>query len=212
MSENTNNSDVDLSEEWLAAIERCASEATPGPWKRIGGSGRATALVSTVDLDGDDLAQVFGPHDPPNANANFIAAARADVPALVAEVRRLRRRDVEREAWALRLLADAGDPVARALVNAPVVDESPDADEPQIDGAAPAGFVSHEAVLHKLLERAKEEHAAMAAEIERLRASMETHMAVVAEDAARIDSLRATVDGLRIQLGQRKRSADGASQ
>lgn len=93
MSESTEKCDVDLSEEGLAAIERRAREATPGPWERLGGGGRASALVSTVDESGPDLAEVFGPHEPPNANADFIAAARTDVPALVAEVRRLRKRD-----------------------------------------------------------------------------------------------------------------------
>lgn len=74
----------------LDAIEARASAASPGPWQRgnrIGGP--ATEL---------DDAQVYGPemtiYDEGGhgwEDAEFIAHARTDVPALVAEVRRLRK-------------------------------------------------------------------------------------------------------------------------
>jgi hypothetical protein len=89
---------------WLDQVEQRAreateraSKATAGPWERLGGSGRASALVSTVDEGGPDLAEVFGPHEPPSANADFIAAAREDVPVLAAAVLAL-----VSEVWCLR--------------------------------------------------------------------------------------------------------------
>lgn len=75
-----------------------------------------------------------------------------------AEVDRLRARDIDREARALRLLADAGDLVARAMANAPVVPGKPDPNEPPIDNLRPEDCVPHEVVLQQLLSRAKEEH------------------------------------------------------
>jgi hypothetical protein len=51
--------------------------------------------------------------------------------ALAAEVRRLNKRDAERDTKALRLLADAGDPLARRLVDAPIDDEP----DPALPGA-----------------------------------------------------------------------------
>jgi hypothetical protein len=78
----------------LDAIEARANAATPGPWeasRQIGKKGHCyVAQVFGPDaLGGLSLAQM---DVLPNAttDAAFIAAARADVPALVAEVRRLR--------------------------------------------------------------------------------------------------------------------------
>jgi len=59
-------------------IERRANAATPGPWKYCSGSG-AIEGVNTLIVRG------AWPNSGP-----FIARARADVPALIAEVRRLR--------------------------------------------------------------------------------------------------------------------------
>lgn len=82
---------VDLDE-----IEARASEALPGPWQRNG----VRSIVredSIVITGGDGQAYFFAPigrtgadHAAAIRDAKFIAAARADVPALVAEVRRLR--------------------------------------------------------------------------------------------------------------------------
>lgn len=82
-----------MSEDELATIEARANAASPEPWAmavdddgclcvRIGQSPGYTDVLYMGDLE------VTLPTD--HANADFIAAARADVPALVAEVRRLR--------------------------------------------------------------------------------------------------------------------------
>jgi hypothetical protein len=69
----------------LARIDAIQRAAVPGPWKALGGivqgppdamwAGRSTNLATAQD----------------EATASFIASARQDVPALLAEVRRLRR-------------------------------------------------------------------------------------------------------------------------
>lgn len=69
----------------LAKIEVRANAATPGPWS-------PETLGAVLRSDGRQLACVSVCGDPPStrdANAAFIAHAREDVPALVAEVRRL---------------------------------------------------------------------------------------------------------------------------
>lgn len=78
----------------LDEIEARAKAATEGPWTVETRAGRLSGeqllviqsqkrlWVSEIDVSGDDKG---GPSD-----ALFIAAARADVPALVDEVRRLR--------------------------------------------------------------------------------------------------------------------------
>lgn len=77
-----------LTPERLDAIEARASAATPGPW---------TADGACVVVAGDLCDQVMIAHGWPwrrngerAPNAAFAAHARDDVPALVAEVRRLR--------------------------------------------------------------------------------------------------------------------------
>lgn len=64
----------------LDAIEARANAATPGPW-RVGATYDPEINVDVTNADGN----LVGPKD-----EDFIAAAREDVPALVAEVRRLR--------------------------------------------------------------------------------------------------------------------------
>jgi len=75
----------------LDAIEARATEATPGPWRPI--------IYGESDFDGPGRYVSFGPDATcisdstsmdSDEDAVFIAAARTDVPALVAEVRRLR--------------------------------------------------------------------------------------------------------------------------
>lgn len=75
-----------LTEAALAAIEARAAKATPGPWT-------ATEHAKFWQLDAafDAVATTalcFAPETA--ANAAFIAHARADIPRLLAEVRRLR--------------------------------------------------------------------------------------------------------------------------
>ena len=78
-----------MDQQRLAEILARAEEAAPGPWESDGAEIYGTlAGVLRIDLwvgetlNIDDLPQA-------NANASFIAAARSDVPDLVAEVQRL---------------------------------------------------------------------------------------------------------------------------
>jgi hypothetical protein len=80
----------------LDAIEARANAATPGPWVQ---SQRDMWMVYR-DGGGTPEIDVGGGYDI-KEDATFIAAARSDVPALVAEVRRLAR-------W-LRMIADRPD-------------------------------------------------------------------------------------------------------
>lgn len=84
-----------MNDEEIATIERRANDATEGPW-------RAAAYRPTPDSPGSyntviaSDANICGLHDGGqtresiDANAHFIAHAREDIPALVAEVRHLR--------------------------------------------------------------------------------------------------------------------------
>ena len=69
-----------MNEEQLQAIEERANVATPGLW----------FYRSQCIYGGMVLACVIPIRDNADADAAFIAHARADVPALIAEVRRLR--------------------------------------------------------------------------------------------------------------------------
>lgn len=82
--------------DWIAEQRRIEQAATEGPW-------RAAVVARYVDDDGCERGKggiyPAGPMGPPPlfvtpdwlaADAEFIAHARADVPALLAEVRRLR--------------------------------------------------------------------------------------------------------------------------
>jgi hypothetical protein len=77
-----------LTQEQLEAIRQRAEHATPGPWKEDDVTG---ALVSDI---GEDVA-VFdaGPyiyaHDRTEANMEFIAHARTDIPALLEHIAEL---------------------------------------------------------------------------------------------------------------------------
>lgn len=97
-----------MDEAKLSEIEARAKAATEGPWS-VGEEFR-THVVDGA-FAGDDRLPVAS--QPSNglgatawdeANATFIAHAREDVPALVAEVRRLR----EVNAGLVRLLKDGG--------------------------------------------------------------------------------------------------------
>ena len=75
-----------MTEEELTAIEARANAATREPWV-VGDAYVPTASLSAVSVYGMgmEVAECQMP-----ADGTFIAAARVDVPALVAEVRRLR--------------------------------------------------------------------------------------------------------------------------
>lgn len=97
-----------MTPEQLAEIQKRADAATPGPWHRVGPpwnrylpfviAGDTDPHVGrfVCDLDSDPADE---PDEPGNevADAEFIAHAREDVPALVAEVKRLTaERDADR--------------------------------------------------------------------------------------------------------------------
>lgn len=71
-----------MSEAELDAIEQRANAATPGPWRSVEVDDPYVALMLESGAEGWPAAT--------DADRAFIAAARSDVPALVAEVRRLR--------------------------------------------------------------------------------------------------------------------------
>lgn len=74
----------------LDAIRRRAAAATPGPWK-IGSRFGCGVLGSAVAVISGKLPPIeLDPHRNGRADAAFIAHARQDVPALLAEVDRLR--------------------------------------------------------------------------------------------------------------------------
>ena len=93
-----------MTDDELQAIEARASAATPGPWRSddqvVGWMGGTQPGVAVRNQDGnvrDAVAMVVDMRAAeisgslrPIEDAAFIAAARMDVPALVAEVRRLR--------------------------------------------------------------------------------------------------------------------------
>lgn len=82
-----------MTEEELSRIEALANAATPGPWE-VSDSEPLNGCIWSVGpicgYDGDALGLRVG--DP---NADFVAAAREDVPKLIAEVRR-QRAELER--------------------------------------------------------------------------------------------------------------------
>lgn len=70
----------------IDAIEARAAKATKGPWIS------EFACVGVKHPQGGQATIVTAPHETPQdrANCDFIAAARQDIPALIAEGRRLR--------------------------------------------------------------------------------------------------------------------------
>jgi hypothetical protein len=84
-----------MTKQELAAIESRANAATREPWI-VDGTYVPTASLSAVSVYGMGMEVAECQMD---ADGAFIAAARVDVPALIAEVRRLR---VERDALQVR--------------------------------------------------------------------------------------------------------------
>ena len=90
-----------MTDDELDAAERRANAATPGPWEssiegRDHDSGDSVVLTGGPDLY---ISYAEWPEKERRANEqrrandlDFIAASRQDVPRLIAEVRRLRRR------------------------------------------------------------------------------------------------------------------------
>ncbi|MEQ1703045.1 MAG: hypothetical protein ABMA25_23300 [Ilumatobacteraceae bacterium] len=80
-----------LPDEELDAIERRCSAALPGPWQSIIEGRDMTSGSSFIMTGSDDLYLSTGGPAVSYADHDFIAAARQDVPRLLAEVRRLRQ-------------------------------------------------------------------------------------------------------------------------
>lgn len=94
---------MSVTEEQLAELERLEREATPGPWstcKMMPSDGHDEA-VAVLDADGfraNDVCDCYGDSRVEReANARVIVAARNALPALVAEVRRLREENAMRD-------------------------------------------------------------------------------------------------------------------
>lgn len=103
-----------LTEERLLTIKVRAEAATPGPWRvkceilEADECGNATAEMPYVSTEDKAICVLYGRgHDDANAHedAAFIAAAREDVPALLAEVERLRTR----EDWLIKRIMKTED-------------------------------------------------------------------------------------------------------
>ncbi|MEU3563659.1 hypothetical protein [Kitasatospora sp. NPDC006786] len=96
-------SDEPMSEDELTAIEDRTAAATPGPWLarlegRHGIGGESFIQLRPETPEDDELYvrrftagyEVKGPNTALDADIDLIAAARQDVPRLIAEVKRLR--------------------------------------------------------------------------------------------------------------------------
>jgi len=106
-----------MTDDELTVIRARAEAATPGPWEAV----KLYDVTDTTYIDGCDFSfngdinveveragleypewVMIGPDSPEqkqiHADAEFIAAARTDIPALLAEVERLRTENAELEA------------------------------------------------------------------------------------------------------------------
>jgi hypothetical protein len=77
--------DINMTEEQLKEIEDRANAATPGPWVQHGRYVRKNHVREIV-IQGSFLKK-DGVNSLPVIDAEFIAHARTDIPALIAEVR-----------------------------------------------------------------------------------------------------------------------------
>lgn len=75
-----------MNEARLQDIESRCNAATPGPWEEVAESGEW--WISGPDISADYVMSTNA-GDIKQADADFIAYARTDIPALIAEVRRL---------------------------------------------------------------------------------------------------------------------------
>ncbi len=83
----------------LAAIEARAEAATPGPWEAIPQDGRGGyKVLGPLELRSDGEVRVVISEWAGAFNALFLEQVRDDVPALIAEVRRLWALEADRVA------------------------------------------------------------------------------------------------------------------
>jgi hypothetical protein len=80
-----------MNEEQLQAIEARCNAATSGPWMEVAESGEWWI----TGPESEDYVMTTNAGDIQQADVDFIANARADVPALIAEVRQLQRDNAE---------------------------------------------------------------------------------------------------------------------
>ena len=80
-----------MTKEQLAAIEARANAATEGPWYFVYAGSSDWSVLKKTDDDEFCVADLHRHRKVACPDAEFIAHARTDVPALVAEVRRLRK-------------------------------------------------------------------------------------------------------------------------
>lgn len=94
-----------MTDEELNAIEARANEATPGPWHAVNGGIKYQDTLIICDR------LLLGRH----RNLQFTAAARTDIPALIAEIRKLRadvdllldyKKLIETYPWAFEIPAE----------------------------------------------------------------------------------------------------------
>jgi hypothetical protein len=76
-----------ITPEELTAIRKRAEKATPGPWRYI--LDDHEELVTSVDVT-DTVVETYARDEESDANIEFIAHAREDIPRLFAEIERLR--------------------------------------------------------------------------------------------------------------------------
>lgn len=97
-----------MTESELQELEALAKSATPGPWERVFGDGEHFVASPTNGEDNPVMSNTdFYPAAVTAEDQAFCAAARSAVPALVAEVRRLRA--VEEASKALSVAQRSGD-------------------------------------------------------------------------------------------------------
>ena len=78
-----------MTEEQLTELRRLAEAATPGPWWIEGYASMFGVFTNNTDEQPETICDLPDDSDYSQNNAAFIVAARAAVPALIAEVERL---------------------------------------------------------------------------------------------------------------------------
>lgn len=92
-----------MTPEQLAALKALADAATPGPWEEVAESGEW--WITGPDIY-NDAVMTTNASEISQADADFICAAREAVPALLAEVERLRADNADLRAALSALTAD----------------------------------------------------------------------------------------------------------
>ena len=102
-----------MTDEQLAEIEARANAATPGPWRVTNGHPSGTPRAVSPVLKFDSLMRAGQPYA---ENADFIAHARADIPALISALRAAQARVAELEKEHTRLRVAIGSVAEDAIL------------------------------------------------------------------------------------------------